>query len=391
MHKKKSIIYLDYAATTPVDPKVLKAMLPFFKEFFGNPSSAHFLGQKAKEAIENARTQVAQFLNCLPQEIIFTSSATEANNLAILGTIKAAQKRGIKKPHIITTQIEHKAILEPLKQLERTQEIEISYLKVTNEGIIDINDLKNLIKKNTVLVSVMYANNEIGTIQPIEEIGNFLKNLSGISFHTDAVQAVNYLDCNVETLGVNLLTISAHKIYGPKGIGALYVRRGCPLEPLIFGGSQEYRKRAGTENVPGIVGLGAAIKEVQNRKSEIKNLKNLRDELIRGVLKNIPGSQLNGSWEKRLPNNANFTFEGVDGEALVMALDKEGIAASTGSACSSQNLEPSHVLLALGKSKKEAQSSLRLTLGRTTTKQDIEKTLKILVKTVNTLKRHSIT
>lgn len=384
-------IYLDYAATTPVDPKVLKAMLPYLKEEYGNPSSIYSLGQKARAAIEDARKKLADFLNCGSEEIIFCGSATEANNLAIFGFLKPFLSKG-KRHHIITSQIEHHAVLEPYKELE-DQGVAVTCLPVNKEGLVSVSDVQNAITPDTILISIMYANNEIGTIQPIAEIGKIIEGKGKeigkkIFFHTDAVQAANYLDCNVEKLGVDLLTLSAHKIYGPKGIGALYARKGVPIVPIIYGGGQENNLRSGTENVAGIVGFGEAISNInpdaqRGRGSgrsvgEIKNIERLRDKLIDTVLKNIPDSKLSGSKEKRLPNNANFSFRGAEGEAIVIALDQEGIAVSTGSACSSKSLEPSHVLTALGLSEEEAHTSLRISLGRFTTEAEINKFLKIL-------------
>ena len=386
MAKNKKIIYLDYAATTPIDSKVLREMLPYLEKEYGNPSSIYEFGQKAQMALDKARGNVGDFLNCSPSEIIFTGSATEANNLAIFGIVRAWQKKG-KRLHLITTEIEHHAVLEPCKILEK-EGVEVSYLPVDKEGLIRISDFKKAIARNTILVSVMYANNEIGTIQPIAEIGKLLKK-SKILFHTDAVQAVNYLNCDVQKLGVDLLTLSSHKIYGPKGVGALYVRKGTEILPIIYGGGQETGVRSGTENVPAIVGLGAAIKEIKNQKLKIKNLKKLRNKLIDGILKNIPDVKLNGSSEHRLPNNANFTIRGAEGESMVIALDGEGIAASTGSACSSRSLEPSHVLLALGLSHEGAHSSLRLTLGRYTTENEINQVLKVLPRVVGRLRKIS--
>ncbi len=372
-------IYLDYAATTPIDQKVLKAMAPYLKKDFGNASSIHSFGQKALSAIDEARASVADFLGCQPQEVYFTGSATEANNLALQGVVKALAKEN-KKPHIITSCIEHHAVSETVDYLKK-RGAETTHVPVDKEGIVSLPELKKAIKENTILVSIIYANNEIGTIQPIAEIAKILKSRSKkIYFHTDAVQAVNYLDCSVEKLGVDLLTMSAHKIYGPKGIGALYVKKGTPIEPLIFGGGHEKGLRSGTENVPGIVGLGAAIKEIQNPKSKIQNIKikQLRNKIIKQVPKLIPGVKLNGSALQRLPNNANFSFEGAEGEAMVIALDQKGVEVSTGSACSSRTLEASHVLLALGLPEEEAHSSLRISLGKCTTEKEIDKFLKIL-------------
>jgi len=418
-------IYLDYAATTPIDPKVLKAMSPYLKKEFGNPSSIHGFGQKALGAVDEARKKLANFLGCDATEIVFTGSATEANNLALLGLISNLKScvRTVgqnSKLHIITSSIEHHAVLEPCKVLEK-RGVEVTYLSVTKEGLVDPDQVKKAIRPNTVLVSIMYANNEIGVIQPIAEIAKIIRyfrnsksqapNSKQIQnthcsptvptqhtakfkipfFHTDAVQAANYLDCDVGRLGVDLLTLSAHKIYGPKGVGALFVRRGVSLKPLIYGGGHEKGLRSGTENVAGIVGLGQAIEEIQNPKTKIQNikLKQMRDKLIKRILKTIPDSRLNGPWEKRLPNNINISFRGVEGEALVIALDQKGIAVSTGSACSSKSLEPSHVLLALGLSPEEAHGSLRITLGRFTTEKEVEKFLKALPPIVKRLREIS--
>lgn len=385
-------IYFDYAATTPIDSKVLEAMLPYLKEEYGNASSIHQVGQKAKEAIDKAREQLASFLNCSPSEIIFTGSATESDNIAVSGVVDCFLQKE-KKAHIITTQIEHSAVLESAKT-SKEWGAEVDYCPVNKEGLVDISVLEKLVKDNTVLVSIMYANNEIGSIQPIVEIGRLLKKLnktrqSKIFFHTDAVQAVNYLDCDVEKLGVDLLTLSGHKIYGPKGIGALYIRKGTEIKPLIYGGGQERGIRPGTENVAGIVGLGTAVFGVKRQQREIEGLKKLRNKLIDGILEKIPRAHLNGPKAHRLPNNVNVSFEGAEGEALVIALDQEGIAVSTGSACSTRSLEPSHVLLALGLTQKQAHGSLRLTLGRYTTEQEIDKVLEILLEIVERLRKIS--
>jgi len=381
-------IYLDYAATTPIDPKILKTMLPFLKQDFGNASSIYNLGQRALEAVNEARKTVADFLGCSAQEIIFTGSATEANNLAIFGVIKSAEN---SKPHLITTQIEHHAVLEPCHELEK-QGVEVTYLPVNKEGLVELAKLKKAIKANTVLVSIMYANNEIGTIQPIAEIAKLIKSANPKTlFHTDAVQAVNYLDCDVRKLGVDLLTLSSHKIYGPKGVGALFAKKGTKITPLIYGGGHEVGLRSGTENVAGIVGLAAAVKEIQDPKIKIQDIKikHLRDKIIKTILKIIPEAKLNGSPVQRLSNNVNITFKGVEGEAMVISLDQKGIAVSTGSACSSKTLKPSHVLLALGLSEEEAHGSLRITLGRQTSQQEIEKLFKTLPPIVQRLRQIS--
>jgi cysteine desulfurase len=375
--------YLDYAATTPLNPKVLRQMMPYLRKNFGNPSSIHSLGQKALRAIEESRQKVAKFLNCSEKEVIFTGSATEANNMAILGLVQSG--------HIITTRIEHHAILEPLKELEK-RGVQVTYLSVDKDGLVILDELKRAIRKDTVLVSIMYANNEIGVVQPIAELAKIVKEINEkIYFHTDAVQAVNYLDCDVKKLGVDLLTLSSHKIYGPKGVGALFIKKGTPLKPLIAGGGQEFDLRSGTENVAGIVGLGAAIEEVENPRTKLQNIKirHLRDKLIKATLKSIPDAQLNGSAICRLPNNANFTFKGAEGEALVIALDQKGLEVSTGSACSSKVLEASHVLLALGLSEEAAHGSLRITLGKDTEEKDIEKFLRVLPQVLGKLRKFS--
>jgi len=381
-------IYLDYAASSPVDPKVLRAMLPYLKKECGNPSSVHGFGQKALLAVDRARESAAKFLNCDSSEVIFTGSATEANNLAVFGLLKA-------KDHIITTQVEHPAVLEPCRVLEK-RGVEVSYLPVDRDGLVQVSDIEKAIKKNTALVSVMYANNEIGTIQPIAEIGEFLKTRnqqgkSKIYFHTDAVQAVNYLDCDVQKLGVDLFTLSSHKIYGPKGAGALYIKKETKVNPLICGGGQEQGLRSGTENVAAIAGLGKALDEVRDSKSKIQNIRvrQLRDKIIKIVLKSIPDCRLNGSATSRLPNNVNISFKGLEGEAMVIALDQKGIAVSTGSACSVRNLRASHVLLALGLSASEAHGSLRISLGKYTTQQEVEKLLKVLPLVVERLRKIS--
>ncbi|MFH0969600.1 MAG: cysteine desulfurase family protein [Patescibacteria group bacterium] len=379
-------VYLDNAATTPIDPEVLKAMLPYFSEKFGNPMSIHSFGQEAMEAVDKARKQVADFLNCETTEIIFTSGATESNNLAIKGVVKKYYDNGFCNkniiPHIITSSIEHHCISDTAKFIEKSGRAEITYLPVNKDGIVGVEDVKKAIKPNTILVSVMYVNNEIGTVQPIQEISKLTSTHNSqpithnkIIFHSDATQAVNYFDCNVDKLGVDMLSLSGHKIYGPKGIGALYIKKGTPISRIQDGGDQEFGKRAGTHNVTGIVGLAEAIRQVKSQKSKVKSILELRNYFIDRVLKEIPDSYLNGSKEKRSPNNINFRFDNVEGESLVIALDQEGIAASTGSACSSGDLKPSHVLLALGLKPEQAHGSLRLTLGKDTTKEEIDYTI----------------
>lgn len=389
-------IYLDYAATTPVAKEVLQTMQPYFCQKFGNPASLHSFGQEAMKAIDFAREKVAKFLNCQTQEIIFTSGATESNNFAIKGVIAATSN---KKPHIITTKIEHHSVLEPLKYLEK-QGCNVTYLPVDKEGILNKKSVQRALKENTVLVSIMYANNEIGTIQPIAEIGELIKNENEkrqkqgrekIIFHTDAVQGIEYLNCDVEKLGVDLLSFSGHKIYGPKGIGVLFIKQGTKIKKIQHGGSQENYMRAGTLNVPGIVGLGKAIELIQSpsHKKEIIAIKKLRDKLVEGITKAISGTRLNGSNKLRLPNNANISFAKIEGESILLHLDFEGIAVSTGSACASGSLEPSHVLLAIGLSHEQSHGSIRFTLGRNTTRNEIDYVIKILPDIIEKLRKMS--
>jgi cysteine desulfurase len=376
-------IYFDYAATTPLDEDVKKEMMPFFSEKFGNPSSLHDFGQKAVFAIDNARERVAKFLNCKSREVVFTSSATEANNLAILGILRQE-----KDLHAITSSFEHKAVLEPLLK----GKFDVDYLSVYRNGIVKAEDVLKKIKKNTRLVSIMYANSEIGTIQPIKEIGEEVEKMNEkrkkkIIFHTDASQAANYLSCNVLDLKVDLLTLSGHKMYGPKGAGVLFVKEGVNLSPIIYGASQERGLSSGTENVPAIVGFGSAIEKIG--KNKIEKTKKLRDKLIDGILKNIEETKLNGDCEKRLPNNINISFKGAEGESLLIALDREGVAVSTGSACASHSLSPSYVLLSLGLSHEEAHGSLRITLGRYTKEEEVDYLLEKLPKIVYKLRKIS--
>lgn len=385
-------IYLDHAATTPVAPAVFRKMQPYFSIKYGNPSSIHQLGDQARQAVEKARQQVASFLGCSAQEIYFISSTSESDNWVILGAIEKARARGLKKPHIITSSFEHKAILEPIRVLEKKGLIEATLLPINQDGLVEIKDLEKKIRKNTILISVMYANSEIGTVQPIKQIGQVVKKVNSkrkdpIIFHTDAVQAVNYLNCQVDYLGVNCLSFSAHKIYGPKGIGALYIRKDTALSPLIRGGGQERNLRSGTENVPGIVGLGETVSRVNRNKD--KELKKLRDKLITGVLKDVPDVQFNGSLKDRLPNNAHFSFKGAEGESIVLSLSAKGVFASTGSACASHSLSPSHVMLALGLSHEQAHASVRFTLGQSTTSQEIAYLLKILPGIITRLRKIS--
>jgi len=396
--KQKKKIYLDYAATTPVDPRILKVMEPYFVEKYGNPSSIHSFGQEAREAVEKARNQVAEFLNCKVSEIVFTGSATESNNLAIRGLLKALKrrKRAGEKVHIITSQVEHKAVLETCHDLEKDG-VKITYLPVGRDGIINLDDLRAEITPETDLVSIMYVNNETGAIQPIKKIGSLIKEINKtkehpIFFHTDAVQAVNWLNCKVDDLGVDLLTFSGHKIYGPKGIGVLYIRTGIPVSSIITGGEQEWGLRAGTENVANIVGLGAAVEEIKKHKEKMfRKVRLLQEKLEKRVLSIVPKSRVNGpqNFKERAPHISNFAFEGIEGESLVISLDLEGIATSTGSACTSRLLKPSHVLMAMGLPELEAHSSLRVSLGKFTTAREIDIFLKTLPRVVERLRKIS--
>lgn len=375
-------VYLDYAATTPVDPRVLTAMLPYFSEHAGNASSLHGFGQDARAAVERARAEAAAAIGARPGEIVFTSGATEADNLAVFGVALATERRG---RHIITSSIEHHAVLEACRFLE-SRSYEITYLPVDRRGIVDPGDVRRAIRPDTVLISVMAANNEIGTLQPVAEIGRIARE-RGILFHSDATQMVGALPVNVDALSLDLLSMSAHKRYGPKGIGALYVRTGVPLHRVQHGGSHERGRRGGTENVPGIVGFGAALNIAgEEMERERASLIALRDRMIREAL-TIPGAHLNGDPERRLPNNVNLSFEGTDSQSLVIGLDLEGIAASSGSACASGSLEPSHVLTALGLAPALAAAAVRLTLGRGTTEADVDAALRALRDVVMRLQR----
>ncbi|ACI19232.1 cysteine desulfurase NifS [Dictyoglomus thermophilum] len=378
----KRKVYLDYAATTPIRKEVYEEMKLFLKEKFGNPSSIHNFGREVKKAIEEAREKIAKAIGAESDEIIFTSGGTESNNMAIKGVAFALSHKG---RHIITSQIEHHAVLEPCHFLEKIG-FEITYLPVDKEGYVDPDDLKKAIRKDTILISIMHANNEIGTIEPIREISNIAKE-HDIYFHTDAVQTVGHIPVNVNDLGVDLLSLSAHKFYGPKGIGALYIRKGTRIEPIIHGGSQENNKRAGTENVAGIIGMGKALElAISEMEREQKRLTELRDYFINQVEKRIPEVYLNGPRVNRLPNNINFSFAQIEGETLLLHLDLEGIAVSTGSACSSKSLEPSHVLSAIKLPAKLAQGSIRFTIGLYTQKEDLDYTIKVLENTIEKLR-----
>lgn len=366
--------YLDNAATTPTDPRVLQAMLPCFTEVYGNPSSQHAFGQTAKHLVEEARKTVASFIEASPEEIIFTSGGTEGNNTVIEGIAHARREKG---NHVITSKIEHHSILEPCHFLEK-EGFEVTLIPVNEYGLVDPDDVRKAITEKTILISIMHANNEIGTIQPLTEISKIARE-NGIYFHTDAVQTFGHFPISVNELQIDLLSASAHKLYGPKGIGILYVRKGTRIEPILRGGDQEKRRRASTHNVPGIVGLGKAVElakeEVVN---EIEKLTVLRNMLIDGILTKIEHSRLNGHPSQRLPNNVNISFSYVDGGSMLLKLDMEGIACSTGSACTSSNLEPSHVLSAIGLPLELAHGSLRFSLGRQTTEDNICYVLEVL-------------
>jgi cysteine desulfurase len=378
-------VYLDYAATTPTHPEVVKAMLPYFTEMFGNPSSIYSYGQEAKEAIENARAQVAQLIGARSDEIVFTSGGTEADNFALKGIAFANEARC---NHIITSTLEHHAVLESAKFLEQ-RGFRVTYLPVDKYGLVDPSDVKKAITSETSLVSVMHANNEVGTIEPIAEIGRITRE-TGVYFHTDAVQTVGHIPVNVNELGVDLLSMSAHKLCGPKGVGALFIRKGTKIVSLLHGGEQERRRRASTENVPGIVGLGKAAELAKSEiDEEARRLTLLRDKLTKNLLERIEHTQLNGHPTRRLPNNVNISVEYVEGESMCLNLDLEGICASTGSACSSANAEPSHVLLALGILPQQAHGSLRFTLGKWTTEEDIERVLEVLPRVIEKLRAMS--
>ena len=378
-------IYLDYAATTPTHPKVVEAMLPYFTEAFGNPSSIYACGQETKGAIEEARIKVANLIGARDEEIVFTSGGTEADNLALMGVAFANEAKG---NHIITTAIEHHAVIETCQFLE-SRGFKVTYLPVDNHGMVDPNHVRKAITAKTILISVMHANNEVGTIEPITEISRIARE-AGAYCHTDAVQAVGRIPVDVNELGVDLLSMSAHKLYGPKGVGALYIRKGTRLTPMMHGGDQERKRRASTENVPGIVGFGTAAELAQQEMSqEVQRLTQLRDQLIIGLRERIDHAQLNGHPVRRLPNNVNVSFEFIEGESIVLNLDLENICAATGSACSSSSLEPSYVLLAMGLSPEQAHGSLRLTSGRWTGEEDISRVLEVLPRIVAKLRAMS--
>ena len=379
-------IYLDHAATTAVDPRVVEAMLPYFTASYGNPSSLYRLAAESKGAVDRARSTVAEILGARPSEIIFTSCGTESDNLALRGAAMAARTRG---NHIITTPIEHHAVGNTCEQLARDFGFEVTYVPVDRHGLVDPEAVGRAITPRTVLVSVMYANNEIGTIEPIAEIGRIARR-RGIVYHTDAVQAADSLPLDVDALGVDMLSLSGHKFYAPKGIGVLYVRQGTPLLPIQTGGSQERGRRAGTENVPYIVGLATALRLAYDHlEAEVTRLQALRNRLIAGVLGRIPDTRLTGHPTRRLANNASFVFAGVEGESILLQLDLAGVAASSGSACASSEEGPSHVLTAIGLDPVAARGSLRLSLGRENTSADVDYVLDVLPGIVQKLRAMS--
>ncbi|TCK98550.1 cysteine desulfurase [Natranaerovirga hydrolytica] len=375
-------IYFDYAATTPTKKEVVDEMLPYFTTNFGNPSSVYSIANKSREAVLTAREQIAKAIHAKDDEIFFTSGGTEADNWAIKGVAENYQSKG---KHIITSKIEHHAVLHTCEYLEK-QGYEVTYLEVDEDGLISVEALKNAIREDTILITIMYANNEIGTIQPIKEIGQIAKE-NGVLFHTDAVQAIGTEAIDVKEYNIDLLSMSAHKLYGPKGIGALYIKKGTKMKAYIHGGTQERRRRAGTENVPAIVGFGKAIKlAYNNREDNNKKLITLRDKLISEILDKVPYSRLNGHQTKRLANNVNISFEFIEGESLLIMLDMKGICASSGSACTSGSLDPSHVLMAIGLPHEKAHGSLRITLGDRNTEEDVDYLLEVLPDIVKRLR-----
>ena len=388
MQEQPRMVYMDHAATTPVRPEVMEAMLPYFTHRFGNASSLYTLAQESRRAVDEARESVARVLGCRTSEVVFTSGGSESDNTALKGAALALKQTG---NHIITTSIEHHAVLHTCQYLEDTG-FRVTYLPVDRDGLVDTEDVLKAVTDETTLVSVMLANNEIGTIQPVADMARGVKEIAKklgrtIVFHTDAVQAAGFMDIDVHALGVDMLSLSSHKFYGPKGVGVLYVRRSTPFTPQQFGGAQERQRRAGTENVPGIVGAAVSLRLAsEERESSSEHCLRLRDSLIQGIQERIERVYLNGHPTLRLPNNVNFSFDGVEGEPILLGLDFAGTAASSGSACTSGALEPSHVLLALGLPADLAQASLRLTLGKDNTQEDVEHVLRVLPELVGRLR-----
>lgn len=377
------LIYADNAATTAVSKKALEAMLPYFTEHYGNASSIHRVGQEANKALQQARAEIAAILGAEPKELIFTSGGSESDNQAIISAALQGAKKG--KKHIISSKIEHHAVLHVLDKLEK-EGYDIALLDVSPEGLVSPESVEKAIREDTALVTIMFANNEIGTIEPIKEIGEICRK-HGVIFHTDAVQAVGHVPINVKEMNIDMLSFSAHKFHGPKGIGGLYVRKGIRLLPLIEGGAQERGLRAGTENVAAVVGMAAALKEqVENMEKNAEKLTKMRDRLIDSILKEVPRVRLNGDRVKRLPGNVNFCFEGIEGEALLLMLDNLGICGSSGSACTSGSLDPSHVLLAIGLPHEIAHGSLRLTFSEYNTEEEIDYIIKVIPQVVKRLR-----
>jgi cysteine desulfurase len=380
-------VYLDFNATTPVDPAVLEAMLPYFSAEFGNAASIHTPGQKARAAVETAREQVAALIGARPQEIVFTSGGTESDNHAIFGIVSSS---GAPRPHVITSFVEHEAVLNACQALEK-QGVDVTYLSVDQDGLIDLEQLRGALRPETVLVTIMHANNELGTVQPLEEIGSIAKE-ADVFFHTDAVQSAGKIPIDVNQFLLDLLSLSGHKLYAPKGIGALYIRGGTRLRQLLYGGHHQRGFRPGTENVAGIVGFGKAAEIARNSlANDARRLGALRNQLEHGLLHRVPHSRINGGHAPRTPNTANLVFPGVEGEALLIALDLKGLACSTGAACSSGAVEPSHVLTAIGMSAEDARASLRFSLGRHTTQADIDFALRVVPAAVEQLRELSPT
>ena len=378
-------VYLDNAATTALSPKVLEQMMPYLTTIYGNPSSPHSFGQEARKGVDHARDQVAQALNALPEEIIFTGCGTESDNTVLFGVAERYAKKG---NHIITTNVEHHAILHTCEALEK-RGVEVTYLPVDENGMVTAEQVANAITDKTILVSIMFANNEVGTIMPIAEVGKACRE-RGVLFHTDAVQAVGHVPIDVKAMNIDMLSLSAHKFHGPKGVGALYMKKGIRLPSYVMGGAQERNRRAGTENVAGIVGLGAAIAlATQTLEESAARMTKLRDKLIAGIAQRIPEVKLNGHPTMRLPNNVNYSIKYIEGESILLMLDMNGIAASSGSACTSGSLDPSHVLLALGLSHEVAHGSVRLTLSDETTEEDIDYVLDVLPKVAERLRAMS--
>jgi cysteine desulfurase len=378
-------VYLDHSATTPVDPEVAELIMTYYTSKFGNPSSIHAFGREAKKGLEDARQQIATLIGAQPEEIVFTSGGTEADNMALIGAALANQKKG---NHIITSAVEHHAILDTCKYLEK-QGFKLTILPVDEDGLLSVEAVEKALTPETILVSIMHANNEVGTIQPIEEIGKLLQG-KGIIFHVDAVQSLGKIPVNVNDLGVNLLTASSHKIYGPKGVGCLYIRKGTRIQSLVHGGSQERKRRSGTENLPGIVGFGKACELAgQRMEADSAMIADLRDRLMKGIFDRLDHVKLNGHPTKRVPTNLNVSFEFIEGESLLLSLDMKGIAGSSGSACTSGSLDPSHVLLSMGICHEIAHGSLRLTLGRENTVEDVDYVLEVLPEIVTRLRAMS--